>query len=166
MMAVITDIALMARDGFGVVPTVHPHAACYIEYRDDILRAMDDLDPSLVKLCVDTGHLTFAGVDPVEMLATYGERVEHLHFKDVDPKARADAIRDEIDFDSAVGRGLFCRLGDGAVDFGAVREAIERIGYEGYATVEQDVEPNVALDPVPDAKASLNYLRSIGIAYP
>ncbi len=165
MMALISDIARIARDEYGVMPTLHPHAGTYIEYRDDLARAMDDLDEDLVKLCVDTGHLAYAGADPVEVLTIYGTRTEHLHFKDVAPKVRAQALADEIDFDSAVGRGVFCRLGNGMVDFAGVHAAIEQVGYAGYATVEQDVEPGEELDPVPDARASLAYLRKVGIAF-
>jgi inosose dehydratase len=164
MMSIITDIARIATGEYGVMPTLHPHAATYIEYRDDVARAMDDLDPDIVKLCVDTGHLTFSGADPVEILATYGTRTQHLHFKDVDAAVRDRALADGIDFDSAVGRGVFCRLGKGMVDFAGVRRVLEATGYRGYATVEQDAEPSVALDPVPDARGSLAYLRSVGIA--
>jgi inosose dehydratase len=95
---------------------------------------------------------------------TYGERTQHLHFKDVDPAVRARVVREGIDFDSAVGLGVFCRLGKGMVDFPAFRAALERAGYDGAGTVEQDVEPNATLDPVADAVGSLAYLKSVGIA--
>jgi inosose dehydratase len=164
MMEVITEIATIARDEYGVTAVLHPHAATNIENRDETDRAMDDLDASLVKLCVDTGHSAYAGVDPVDLVKTYGERTQHLHFKDVDPAVRARVVREGIDFDSAVGLGVFCRLGKGMVDFPAFRAALERAGYDGAGTVEQDVEPNATLDPVADAVGSLAYLKSVGIA--
>lgn len=164
MMELIGEIATIARDEYGVTATLHPHAATHIEYRDETDRAMDDLDPALVKLCVDTGHSAYAGVDPVDLVKTYGDRVRHLHFKDVDPAVRARVVREGIDFDRAVGLGVFCRLGAGSVDFHAFRAALEATAYDGAGTVEQDVEPNAALDPVADAAASLAYLKSVGIA--
>lgn len=164
MMGLVTDIAKMARDEFGVTATVHPHAATHIEYRDETDRAMDDLDSDLVKLCVDTGHSAYAGVDPIDLVRTYGERVRHLHFKDVNPKVRKRVVAEGIDFDSAVGMGVFCRLGSGVVDFAGFRDALDAANYDGAGTVEQDIEPNETLNPVPDAKGSLAYLKSVGIA--
>lgn len=164
MMDLITEVATIARDEHGVTATLHPHAATHIEYRDETDRAMDDLDPSLVKLCVDTGHSAYAGVDPVDLVKTYGERTRHLHFKDVDPKVRARVVKDGIDFDRAVALGVFCRLGSGMVDFPAFRGALEEAGYDGAGTVEQDVEPSAILNPIADATGSLAYLKSVGIA--
>jgi inosose dehydratase len=164
MMDLIAEIATMARDEYGVTAVLHPHAATHIEYRDETDRAMDELDPSLVKLCVDTGHSAYAGVDPVELVADYGERTQHLHFKDVNPGVRERVVREGIDFDGAVAMGIFCRLGSGMVDFPAFRRALEKVGYDAAGTVEQDVEPHAKLDPVADAAASLAYLKSVGIA--
>jgi inosose dehydratase len=90
--------------------------------------------------------------------------VQHLHFKDVNPVVRAKVVAEGIDFDRAVGGGVFCRLGTGMVDFPAFRAALEATSYDAAGTVEQDVEPNAALRPVADAAASLAYLRSVGIA--
>jgi inosose dehydratase len=163
MLGLIAEIAAMARD-HGVTAVLHPHAATHIEYRDEIDRAMDELDPALVKLCVDTGHSAYAGVDPVDLVRTYGDRVQHLHFKDVNPVVRGKVVAEGIDFDRAVGIGVFCRLGSGIVDFPAFRDALAATGYDAAGTVEQDVEPNAALDPVADAAASLAYLKSVGIA--
>ena len=164
MMDLIVEIATMARDEYGVTAALHPHAATHIEYRDETDRAMDDLDPSLVKLCVDTGHSAYAGVDPTDLVRTYGERTQHLHFKDVDPKVRARVVKEGIDFDGAVGLGIFCRLGSGVVDFSAFRKALDEVGYDAAGTVEQDVEPAATLNPIADATASLAYLKSVGIA--
>jgi hypothetical protein len=50
------------------------------------------------------------------------------------------------------------------VDFNAFRAALEGAGYDAAGTVEQDVEPNAALNPIADAVASLAYLKSVGIA--
>jgi inosose dehydratase len=163
MLDLIVEIATMARDQ-GVTAVLHPHAATHIEYRDEIDRAMQELDPTLVKLCVDTGHSAYAGVDPVDLVRTYGSRVQHLHFKDVNPTVRAKVVAEGIDFDRAVGIGVFCRLGTGLVDFNAFRTALEGAGYDAAGTVEQDVEPNAALNPIADAAASLAYLKSVGIA--
>jgi inosose dehydratase len=163
MIGLMAEVAAMARDQ-GVTAVLHPHAATYIEYRDEIDRAMDELDPGLMKLCVDTGHSAYAGVDPVDLVRVYGTRVQHLHFKDVNAAVRAKVVADGIDLDGAVAIGVFCRLGTGGVDFHAFRDALAACDYNAAGTVEQDVEPNAALNPVADAAASLAYLQSVGIS--
>ena len=44
-----------------------------------------------VPWCLDTGHLLIGGVDPVDFATAHGERIGHVHFKDVDPRRRAPA---------------------------------------------------------------------------
>jgi sugar phosphate isomerase/epimerase len=54
--------------------------------------------------------------------------------------------------------------GRGVVDFPRLREALTRNGFNGAATVEQDVDPTVGPDPLSDAVRSLEYLRGVGLA--
>ena len=63
---------------------LHPHVAGYIEFRDEIDRALEVLDPDLVKLCIDTGHSAYAGIDPAQLLRDHAARVAHIHLKDID----------------------------------------------------------------------------------
>lgn len=164
MMGLVADVARMARDEHGVTAVLHPHSACFIEFEDEIERAMDELDPDLVKLCVDTGHSVYARVDPAALLRRHGARVQHLHFKDVNPAVHAEVVAEGVDFDAAVGRGVFCPLGRGMVDFEEFRRALDETGYRAAGTVEQDVDPTKAPDAVGDARRSLDYLRGAGIA--
>jgi inosose dehydratase len=39
---------------------------------------------------------------------------------------------------------------------------LRETGYDGAATVEQDIDPTISLNPADDARASLAYLRSVG----
>jgi inosose dehydratase len=73
-------------------------------------------------------------------------------------------LAEGLDFDTAVGEGVFCPLGAGVVDFPALRDALAAAGFSGVATIEQDRDPAVAADPVEDARASLRYLREVGLA--
>jgi inosose dehydratase len=49
---------------------------------------------------------------------------------------------------------VFCPLGEGIVDIGAVLRALDRQGYRGYATIEQDRVPGIG-DPLDDLRRSL-----------
>lgn len=160
----IGEIARIARDDYGVSSSLHAHAGCYIEFEDEVDRAMDDLPPGLVGLCVDTGHSAYAGMDPVALIRRYDSRVRHVHFKDIDPAVRRECLADRTDFFGAVARQIFCPLGDGMVDFPAVREALADINYAGLVVVEQDVDPTGDASPLRNAIASYRFLVSVAMA--
>ena len=166
MMARIREIALLARDEYGVASTLHAHAGCYIEFEDEIERAMDDLPEGLVGICIDTGHSAYAGIDPAAMIRRYGSRVRHMHFKDIDPAVREACLAGHVDFFAAVARQIFCPLGEGMVDFAGVRKALADIGYAGMIVVEQDVDPAGDASPADNAKASFRFLASAGMVPP
>jgi inosose dehydratase len=164
MMERIVTIARLARDEYGVESTLHSHAGCYIEYEDEIDRAMADLPQELVGLCVDTGHAAYAGADPVKLIRRYAGRVRHMHFKNISAEVHRACVADGTDFFSAIARGIFCPLGRGVVDFAAVRGVLEDIGYHGMAVVEQDVDPTSDTSPLANAQESYAFLKSIGMA--
>jgi inosose dehydratase len=163
MMERIAEIARIARDDYGVASSLHAHAGCFIEFEDEVDRAMADLAPGLVGLCIDTGHSAYAGIDPVALIRRYGARLRHMHLKDIDPTVRAACLAEDIDFFSAVARGIFCPLGRGMVDFAAVREALADVGYQGLLVVEQDVDPSGNASPAQNARESYDYLVAAGI---
>jgi inosose dehydratase len=164
MMGRIATIARIARDDYGVKSTLHSHAGCYIEYEDEVDRAMADLPADLVGLCVDTGHAAYAGIDPVQLIRRYAGRVKHLHFKTISTDVHAACVADGTDFFSAIARGVFCPLPRGRVDFTAIADAMAAIGYRGMVVVEQDVDPTGEASPLANAKESYAFLKSIGIA--
>jgi inosose dehydratase len=148
----------------GIRPVVHPHAGTYIEYRDEIDDVLGAIPADELGLCIDTGHSAYAGVDPVALYRDHAARCGHFHFKDISAAVHAQVVRDAVDFESAVSDGVFCPLGEGVVDFAAMRTALEETGFAGAATVEQDRDPGATADPVADAQRSLAYLRSVGLA--
>jgi inosose dehydratase len=164
MMGRITELARMARDDYGISSTLHAHAGCWVEYEDELDRAMSDLPEELVGLCVDTGHAAYAGSDPVALIRRYGSRIGHMHFKNIDPGIHATCIAEGTDFFSAIARGIFCPLGGGVVDFIEVRDGLNSIGYAGIAVVEQDVDPTGDASPLANARESFAFLQSVGIA--
>ena len=157
-------VGRLARDEYGARAALHPHAACYVEFDDEIEAAMNELDPDLVGLCVDTGHSAYAGVDPTALVERYGDRLVHVHFKDIDPGVRRQVLAEGLDFEQAVTRGIFCPLGKGMVDFVRFRDALAAVGYAGWGSIEQDVDPAGRTDFVTNARASIAYLREVGIA--
>jgi inosose dehydratase len=117
----------------------HPHAGTYIETPAEVARLIASTDPAKVGICLDVGHYLVGGGDPVEALRQLGERVTHVHLKDVDPIVLADLSSGAISsFGAAVRARLFTELGAGALDLLGCLRVLARRGYEGWLMVEQD----------------------------
>jgi inosose dehydratase len=160
----VRTVARMGAEEFGLSVTLHAHAAGWIEFEDELERAIEAIDPKILGVCVDTGHSLYAGFDPVAFYHRHADRVSHLHFKDIDPTVKARVIANRIGFFDACAQGLFCNLGKGLVDFAALRAALERGGYAGWATIEQDCAPDGPTSHLDDAKANLAHLVEVGLA--
>lgn len=156
------DIARMGSEEYGLTVSIHPHAAGFIDFEPEIERLLADIDPALLKICLDTGHSHYAGFDPVAFLKRHMARVAYVHFKDIDPAVKAKVVANRTGFYDACAQGIFCNLGTGVTDFTAVRELLLGAGYEGWCTVEQDCDPAGPTSPVDDARANRSYLSSIG----
>ena len=53
-------------------------------------------------------------------------------------------------------------VGTGALDYPAIKTALEEIGYSGYITIEQERDPRNQETSLRDIKASVDYLKSVG----
>lgn len=121
----------------GLPAVFHPHAGTYVETDDEIERLMEALDPSLVGLCLDTGHFRYGGADPVRRIRDYASAIHHVHIKDCRASV-LDALPEGAGFVGAVKRGVFCALGEGDSDIPGSVAALAAIGYDGWLVVEQD----------------------------
>ncbi len=147
----------------GIRTVVHQHIGTFVETEAEARKLFELTDPSLLGLCLDTGHWTFgAGGDPVAAVREFRDRVWHVHFKDAEPNVMADSRKHEWSGPESVGHGVFCELGKGAVDFPGMLRALDEIGYQGWIVVEQDVLPGMG-SPRESAKRNRDYLRSIGV---
>jgi len=85
----LDDTARAVRDETGLRSVLHAHCATFIEAPWEIQAALENTDASLLGLCVDTGHVTYGGGDPVALICETGSRVWHMHFKDCSPAVAA-----------------------------------------------------------------------------
>jgi inosose dehydratase len=155
-------IARAVREATGLRTAFHHHCATYVETPEEIATLMRVTSPELLGLCVDTGHATYGGGDPIALLHEYSSRVWHVHFKDCSTTVSADARREDWDYFAAVRHGLFCELGQGAVDFDAVISELRTMAYDGWIVVEQDVLPSLGT-PFASAHRNREYLASLGV---
>jgi inosose dehydratase len=158
----IKTIAKLGAEEYGLTVGIHAHAGGFIDFEPELERLLDEVDERILKICFDTGHHSYAGYDPVAFMRRHMDRISYMHFKDIDPKVKADVIAKRTGFYDACGQGIFCNLGQGDVDFSAVREVLTDAGFSGWCTVEQDCDPMLDPDPLGDAIANRNYLETIG----
>lgn len=131
-------------------PTFHHHTATFVEAPWEIERVLELTD---VGLLLDTGHLALGGGDPTQALRDWGERINHVHVKDVRNDVLASVIADGADMPEAWRRGVFCELGTGDVDLEGFFAELARSGYSGWLVVEQDMVPQSPQDAA-EAEAS------------
>ena len=161
MVSFIRDICKIVKEQFNLTPVLHPHAGTYIEYEDEIDNLFNEVNNSYLSLCLDTAHLTYSGIDPYAAILKYGSLVKHMHFKDIKQEVLDTVYKDKLDFDTAVSKGVFTPLGTGMVDFKKVYKNLNKIHYEGYATIEQDLDPTLGINAIDYAKKSLQYLNQL-----
>lgn len=158
----IAQIAKMGTEEYGLTVGIHAHAAGFMDFEPELERLLDEVPEDILKICFDTGHHSYAGFDPVAFMKRHMNRISYMHFKDIDPVVKADVLEKGTGFYDACGQGIFCNLGQGDVDFAAVRQILIDSGFEGWCTVEQDCDPLLDVRPLDDARANREYLESIG----
>jgi inosose dehydratase len=146
----------------GLRTVFHHHCAGYVETPAEIEQLLARTDPSLLGLCIDTGHYRFGGGDPLALLRAHFDRIWHVHFKDCHPAVAAQSRQECWDYFTSVRNGIFCELGKGEVDFPAFKAELERLGYDGWIVVEQDVLPGMG-KPRQSAQRNRDYLAGIGL---
>lgn len=122
-----------------VTVAFHPHAATWIETPDEVDALAARLAGSKARLCMDVGHYTVGGGDPVEAIERHGALIGHVHVKDVDGAVlRRLGTREIAGFEASVRERIFTELGNGVLDLAGVLRALDVIGYSGWLMVEQD----------------------------
>jgi len=117
----------------------HPHAGTFVETPAEIDRLVAAADPARIGICLDVGHHIVGGGDPVGAVRALGDRVWHVHLKDVDPSVLGELRAGRFaGLGDAVHEGLFTELGAGALDLDGVIEALIERDYDGWLMVEQD----------------------------
>jgi inosose dehydratase len=137
-------VSQMAADK-GLVATYHPHLTTIVENPGELERIMDI---SEIGFCPDTGHLAAGGGDPAALIRQYGDRVKHVHLKDV--------VLDPFGWTP---------LGEGSLDFTDIVRAIDEVGYDSWLMVELDEYAGAPVDAAKISKAHLDtILAELGLA--
>jgi inosose dehydratase len=124
----------------GIRLAYHHHMGTIVETETEIDALMAATGDS-AGLLLDTGHLVFAGADPVAVARRYRHRINHVHCKDVRAGTLARVRAADASFLNAVIEGVFTVPGDGSIDFGGVLAALAAADYQGWLVVEAEQDP-------------------------
>ncbi|MGY0219422.1 myo-inosose-2 dehydratase [Endozoicomonadaceae bacterium StTr2] len=127
----------------GVQIAYHHHMGTVIQTEQEIDLLMENTG-SAVGLLLDTGHLTYAGGDPVRVFNKHADRINHIHCKDVRSHVLDDALNRNLSFLDAVLNGVFTVPGDGCVDYPALFPHVGQSDYQGWLVVEAEQDPVIA----------------------
>jgi sugar phosphate isomerase/epimerase len=94
-------------------------------------------------LCMDIGHATRAGVDPVKTVDEVQDRLFDVHVKDLKDKTNKDSQ---------------CEVGKGALDIPGLFRALLKIGFPGHVALEYEIG---AEDPRVGIRESFSYMRGV-----
>lgn len=146
----------------GLKMAYHHHMGTVIQAEDEVDRMMDST--SKVGLLLDSGHLTFAGGDPMRALERHARRIVHVHCKDIRKDKLAAARRQDMSFLDAVLGDVFAVPGDGSIDFDPILGALAAHKYAGWLVVEADQDPAKA-HPLTHARIGHDCLRPLAKRY-
>lgn len=152
----LNKLGKIAKDK-GMTLTFHHHMGTVVQTEEEIDRFMEMVDPELVFLLFDSGHLSFAGIDPEKVLKKYVNRVKHVHLKDIRREMVEKSRNERWSFLKGVREGVFTVPGDGDVDFAPIFRILEEAGYEGWVVVEAEQDPAKA-NPLEYAKKARAYI--------
>ena len=109
---------------------------------DDVWEHVKDLDPR-IGMCLDIGHDTRNGKDPVADLKKYHSRVFDIHIKDVTGATK-------LGYSVEVGRGI--------IDFPAFVRMLRKVGYTGVCSLEHERNMD---NPFMGIAESIGYFRGV-----
>lgn len=123
---------------------IHLHGPDIKIYPDaeDVWNHVKDLDPR-IGMCLDVGHDTRAGKDPVADLKKYHTRVFDVHLKDVTAPTK-------LGYSLEVGRGI--------IDFPAFVKMLRKVKYSGVVSLEHEKDMR---DPFMGIAESIGYFRGV-----
>jgi len=159
----MNDLGRAMFEKYGVRAQYHPHADSHVDTEENVYRFLDGTDGEFVNLCLDTGHISYCGGDNIAIIERAPERIGYLHLKQVDPVVRAKVAAEDLPFGEAVKLGAMTEPPLGIPDMPPLLAAIDRLGIDVFAIVEQDMYPCAVDAPLPIAQRTRSYLGSCGV---
>jgi len=131
---------------YGITLAYHHHLMMVAERFDEVSTLFDAADRS-VGLLLDTGHAYAGGFDYRRLIERFGDRIVHIHVKDVRSGILAAIRNGDRSFNEGVRNGMFTVPGDGDLDFAPIARFARASGYRGWIVVEAEQDPAKAPPP-------------------
>lgn len=148
---------------FGISLDFHSHADSHVGTQEQIERFLQDTDPEHVRLCLDTGHVSYYGGDNEAIVRRFPERIGYVHLKQVDPAIVERVHAEGLSFADAVRMGAMVEPPHGVPDMPPLLDALAGLDAEIFAIVEQDMYPCPPDQPLPIATRTRQYFTSCGV---
>ncbi|MDF0699422.1 myo-inosose-2 dehydratase [Rhizobium sp. MC63] len=148
----LTEFGKRLFDTYGLRLAYHHHLMMVAETFEEISDIIGAVGPE-TGLLLDTGHAAAAGFDYARLIERFGDRIVHIHLKDVRKAIRAEVQSKDLSFNDGVRNGMFTVPGDGVVDFDPIVRFVKDSGYAGWLVVEAEQDPAVATPKEYTAKA-------------
>lgn len=137
----MNKLGKIAKEEYDIALTFHHHMGTVVQSLAEVDRMMENTDPEYVSLLFDTGHFTYCGEDPLEVVKKYVHRIKHVHLKDIRPEVVEQVKKENMSFLAGVRAGAFTIPGDGCINYDSIFKVLEDAGYEGYMVVEAEQDP-------------------------
>lgn len=155
----LTDFARRLRAEHGLWLAYHHHLMMVAETFEEIDAILAHAGPE-VGLLLDTGHAASGGFDYARLIERHGDRIVHIHLKDVRRDVLARVRRDDLSFNDGVRAGIFTVPGDGDVDFAPLARFVAESGYRGWLVVEAEQDPEQA-PPFPAVSRARSHIAAL-----
>ncbi|MGN9847145.1 TIM barrel protein [Nonomuraea sp. H19] len=159
----MSELARVLREESGVELVFHPHADSHVDTQERVLRFLEDTDPEVVSLCLDTGHISYCGGDNIEIIRAFPERIGYVHLKQVDPEIVRQVREENLCFAEAVRRGAMIEPPSGIPAMEPLLAELGRLDADLFAIVEQDLYPCPTDTPLPIATRTRKYFNGCGL---
>ncbi len=136
----------------------HHHMGTGVQTRNEIDTLMGITDPEWVSLLLDTGHITYSGDSPQELVKTYLPRIHHVHLKDIRKSVLEEVKLKKMSFLDSVKAGVFTVPGDGMINFLPVFQTLADSEYKGWFIVEAEQDPDKS-NPLEYAEKARHFIR-------
>lgn len=148
---------------FGLHQQFHSHAESPVGTWTEVTRLLEGTDPQYTNLCLDTGHFAYYLGDTLSLIQAHPDRIGYLHLKQVDPALLPDVLKNDVDFATAVQRGIMIEPPYGTPAFAPILAEAAKSTPGIFAVVEQDLYPVANFEvPLPIARRTLEHITSCG----
>jgi len=156
----LTKAAYITERDFELPLLFRNQLGSYVESGDEIDQLIGMTDPDNLRLAPDVGYLAYAGVDPLDFVRRYFERIAYVTLKDLDGDLLEQHMWAKGSLEAFWEAGGFLELGQGDVDVESIVSLLREREFGGWLSVGHD---SPGRDPSASVQISRDYLVGLGL---